>query len=104
MRDYYQNFFTQNFKNSKQIWKGINALLNRHKKQQNTIYLEDNGFISDPTKVANKFNDFFLNVADKLSAKIENKNSKPQDYLKNPNKSKLYLKEITPDEVVPVIS
>ena len=66
MRDYYQNFFTQNFKNSKQIWKGINALLNRHKKQQNTIYLEDNGFISDPTKVANKFNDFFLNVADKL--------------------------------------
>ena len=104
MRDYYQNFFTQNFKNSKQIWKGINALLNRHKKQQNTIYLEDNGFISDPTKVANKFNDFFLNVADKLSAKIENKNSKPQDYLKNPSKSKFNLKEITPDEVVPVIS
>ena len=66
--------------------------------------MEDNGFISDPTKVANKFNDFFLNVADKLSAKIENKNSKPQDYLKNPNKSKFYLKEIAPDEVVPVIS
>ena len=104
MRDYYQNFFTQNYKNSKQIWKGINTLLNRHKKQQNTIYLEDNGFISDPSKVANKFNDFFLNVADKLSAKIENKNSKPQDYLKNPNKSKFCLKEITPDEVVPVIN
>ena len=104
MRDYYQNFFTQNFKNSKQIWKGINSLLNRHKKQQNTIYLEDNGFISDPSKVANKFNDFFLNVAEKLSAKIENKNSKPQDYLKNPNKSKFYLKEITSDEVEPVIN
>ena len=51
-------------------------------KKQNTIYLEENGFISDPTKVANKFNDFFLNIAEKLSAKIENKNTKFQDYLK----------------------
>ena len=64
--------------------------------------MEDNGFISDPTKVANKFNDYFLNVADKLSAKIENKNSKPQDYLKNPNKSKFSLKETTPDEIIKI--
>ena len=69
MQDYYQNYFTQNFRNSKEVWLGINTLLNRQKKQLNTIYLEDNGFISDPTKVANKFNDFFLNVADKLSSK-----------------------------------
>ena len=92
MKDHYQKFFSDNFRNSKQIWIGINTLLNRHKKQQNTIYLEENGFISDPTKIANKFNDFFLNVAEKLSSKIENKNSSHQDYLKNPNKSKFYLK------------
>ena len=84
MKDHYQKFSSQNFKNSKKIWIGINTLLNRHKKQQNTIFLEDNGFISDPTKVSNKFNDFFLNIAEKLSDKIENKNSKPQDYLKKP--------------------
>ena len=102
MRDHYQNYFSENFRNSRKIWTGINTLLNRHKKQQNTIYLEDNGFISDPTKVANKFNDFFLNIADKLSAKIENKNTKPQDYLKNPNKSKFTLKETTPDEIVKI--
>ena len=102
MRDHYQKFFKENFRNSRKIWMGINTLLNRHKKQQNTIYLEDNGFISDPTKVANKFNDYFLNVADKISAKIENKNSKPQDYLKNPNKSKFSLKETTPDEIIKI--
>ena len=102
MRDHYQNYFMENFRNSRKIWMGINTLLNRHKKQQNTIYLEDNGFISDPGKVANKFNDFFLNIADKLSAKIVNKNSKPQDYLKNPNKSKFFLKETTPDEIVKI--
>ena len=100
MKDYYQKFFSENFRNSKQIWLGINTLLNRHKKQQNTIYLEENGFISDPTKIANKFNDFFLNVAEKLSSKIENKNSSHQDYLRNPNKSKFFLKETTPDEKI----
>ena len=104
MKDYYQKFFMENFKNSKKIWTGINTLLNRHKKKQNTIYLEDNGFISDPGKVANKFNDFFLNVAEKLSAKIENKNSSHQDYLKNPNKSKFCLKETTPDEVIKIVN
>ena len=103
MKDYYQNFFSENFKNSKKIWTGINTLLNRHKKKQGTIYLEDNGFISDPGKVANKFNDFFLNVADKLSAKIVNKNSSHQDYLKNPNESKFCLKETTPDEVIKIV-
>ena len=104
MKDHYQKFFLENFKNSKQIWIGINTPLNRHKKQQNTIYLEENGFISDPTKVANKFNDFFLNIAEKLSAKIENKNSKFQDYLKNPNKNNFFLKETTPDEIVKVVN
>ena len=38
-----------------------------------------------------------------MSAKIENKNSSHQDYLKNPNKSKFCLKETTPDEVIKVI-
>ena len=102
MRDYNENFFTKNFRNS--VWIGINSLLNRHKNQQNTIYLEDNCLISDPSKIANMFNDFFLKVADKLSARIENGNSKPQDYLKNTNKSMFYLKEIMPDKVIPIIN
>ena len=58
-KDYYQKYFTDNCKNSKKVWSGINTLLNRHRKKQNTIYLEEEGFMSDPTKVANKFNDFF---------------------------------------------
>ena len=102
-KNYYQKYFNENFQNSKKIWTGINTLLNRHKKKQNTIYLEDKGFISDPHLVANKFNDFFLNIADKLSAKIVNKNTKYQDYLKNPNQSSFFLKETTPDETSKII-
>ena len=54
-----KKYFLENMKNSKKMWLGINSLLNKNKKQQNTIFLEDQGFISDPHNVANKFNDFF---------------------------------------------
>ena len=43
---------------------------------------------------------YYLNIADKLSVKIGNKNAKPQDYLKNPNKSKFNLKETTCSTVI----
>ena len=99
-----KKYFLENMKNSKKMWIGLNSLLNRSKKQQNTIFLEDQGFISDPHNVANKFNDFFLNVAGNLSAKIVQKNTKFQDYLQNPNKSKFCLKETEPGEVVKVIN
>ena len=79
-------------------------MLNKHKKQQGTIFLEDKGFISDPHTVANKFNDFFLNVAGKLCEKIEKKNSKYQDYLKNPNESSFFLKETEPGDFVKIIN
>ena len=103
-RDYYQNYFNNHASNSKKVWTGINRLLNRGRKKQGTIFLEENGLISDPLKVANKFNDYYLNVADKLCEKIPQKNNKFQDYLKNPNKNKLTLKETTPDEVYKIIS
>ena len=103
MKMHYQNYFKNHFANSRKAWQGINTLLNRHRKPQNTIYLEDNGFISDPAKVANKFNDFFLNVAENLSSKIAKRNNKYQDYLNNPNKSRFCLKETIPDEVVKII-
>ena len=103
-KDHFQKYFLENFKNSKKKWLGINNLLNRHKKRQNTIYLEDQGFISDPHNVANKFNEFYLNVAGKLSDKIVNKNNKFQDYLKNPNESIFCLKETAPDDVVKIIN
>ena len=89
---YYSKYFTDNTNNSKNTWKGINKLLNRNKSKQETIFLQDNnGLINDQRKVANKFNDYFINVAGKLSAKIQNKNTKFQDYLKNPNESSLFF-------------
>ena len=103
-KNFYQKYFRENYKNSKKVWTGINTLLNRNRKKQSTIYLEENGLISDSAQIANKFNNYFLNVADNLRAKIPNKSNKYQDYLKNPNKSRFLLKETTPDEILKVIN
>ena len=64
-RDYYQNYFTENCKNAKKVWTGINKLLNKSRKKQGTIFLEENGLISDPFKVVNKFNDLQINFVKK---------------------------------------
>ena len=45
------------------------------------------------------FNNYFINVADKLAEKIPKPNTKFQDYLHNPNEHSIYLKETTPAEV-----
>ena len=104
-RNFYKEYFTKNINNSKKTWKGINQLLNRSRNNLKPVCLEGtDGITSDPRKVANKFNQYFVNVADDLTKKITNKNTKFQDYLKNPNRSSLFLKETTPDEVNRIIS
>ena len=70
-RDFYQEYFNKNSSNSKKMWEGINKPLNSRKKKQGTIFLKENGLTSDPLKVANKFNDFYCNVADKLCKRFQ---------------------------------
>ena len=105
-RDYYQQYFSRHSKNSKLMWNGINRLLKRSRKKQGMIYLEeDNKRLSDPLKIANKFNNYFLNVANSLCSKIPKVNTKFQDYLKiNENRPLFAMHETTPDEIVKVIS
>ena len=104
-RKYFDWYFKSNIDNSKKIWKGINEIIhNRNSKDNEEIYLDDNGsIITDQKKVANKFNKFYTNVADKLVRKLGNPTTKFQDYLKNPNKHTIFLNETDPGEVATLI-
>ena len=80
------------------------TILSRKANKQNSYVLYDNGnFVTDHKQVANKFNQFFTNVADDLSKSIKKGNTTFQDYLKNPNESSLFLKETTPHEVSQIL-
>ena len=89
----------------KKTWTGINGILNRSSKAKaSDIFLNVNGnMLTNQKVVADKLNDFFINVADNLAKKIPKPNSKFQDYLKNPNEHSLYLSETTFDEVGKII-
>ena len=83
---HYKSFFSENANNIKKTWNEINKILNRKRKTQQNFNLSINGSVTtDKTKIANNFNQYFINVADSLSKKIPQINNQYQDYLKNPN-------------------
>ncbi len=60
------------------IWKTLNNILNKKTKKTNLPkQFADNtssSTIDDPLKIANKFNDYFVNIGPNLAKKINNTN------------------------------
>lgn len=66
-KNYYKNFFMTNSSNPKKLWSGIHELIYNNTKQidQAPKELKINGKTeSEPEKIANGFNEFFINVAE----------------------------------------
>ena len=58
---------------------------------------------SDPETVANTFNDFFTSVAEKVRSAIPPSNRHFSDFLKNGNPNSIFLKPVSPEEVIKII-
>ena len=104
-KKYFTWYFKTNMENSKKIWKGINEIIhNKFSKDQEAIFLDENGtIVTDQKVVANKFNKFYTSIADKLVSKLGNPSTKYQDYLKNPNEHSMFLNETDPGEISTLI-
>ena len=69
------------------------------------MFINDDGnIISNKKEVANKFNKFYINVANKLLKDLGNPNTKFQDYLKNQNVHSIFLNEVDAGEVLELIN
>ena len=83
-------------------------LLNKKSKDnKNTInqIMVNNKTISDPSKIADAFNEFFCSIGKKLSEKIETISESPLKYLANFNsQNSLYLYPTTIEEVSKTVS
>ena len=82
-RMYYMRLFTT-FKNDiKKTWKIIKETLNNNTSSNYvTEFVVDNEVIKDPDLIANKFNEYFINIGSKLSEQITSVTSYTE-YLKN---------------------
>ena len=58
---YFTNFFNENIKDIKKIWKGIKSLVSMKQKNNDTpsLIIKDEKYINDPVSIANTFNNFF---------------------------------------------
>ena len=103
--EYFKKFFEHNMNNSRKIWKGINEIISNKGTNDSEIYLDEDGSIlTNPKKIANKFNKFYTNIAENLLKNLGNTPTKYQDYLKNPNEHSMYFNETDPGEVSKIIS
>ena len=66
-RDYYRNAFNRYSTNMKKTWQTISQTLNRRKRDRDfpqEFKLANGNTISEPKKIANAFNDFFIGIGD----------------------------------------
>ena len=99
-KNYLRKFFQENFENSKKTWNKINEILNRKRNQMTDIFLSEGGvMITNQKTISNKFNNYYIHVAQNLIKEMGESNTEFQDYLKNPNEHSFFLNETTPDEI-----
>ena len=89
------------------LWKGIKSVIkiksNIETNSIPNITDETGSKLTDPVMIANNFNEYFLNVATKISNKIPRNPNTPLRYLNAPNNNSFFVSPTVPDEVSSII-
>ena len=110
-KNYLNQYFTENSKNSKKLWKGINEVIKSKSKTKSSINcLEiknpDNTTktIVDPKEMSDIAVDYFTNVAEEILKKRKFKGNKHfTEYLKSQNPSSFFIEPTDPKEIESII-
>ena len=103
-RMYFFKKFEKSKNNMKQTWKDINILIGKNKKTSSQCKFQgDNGMITDPQQISNRFNNFFVNVGPNLASEIKHDGKEYYDYLHNMATSNMYLAPIVESDILKII-
>ena len=108
--NFYANYFSNNNKNLRKIWKGIKEIINIKSKSNDyptCITSEKNTTITDPVEISKNFNKYFSNIADSILNKRKYNGKKIySDYLPDPspNSIKNQFHDTNGSEVFNIIS
>jgi hypothetical protein len=103
-KKYYEDQLIKYKQNSRMMWKTLNELLNKPKKNTkiSKTFVENcsSNIIDDPKTIADNFNDYFINIGPNLANKIKhNNNNCFEKYLKGNYQSSFFLNPITENEL-----
>ena len=106
-KKYYYDTFRNHKNCMKNTWKTINETLGKNKKDSKlpTYVQHNNTIVSNPTEIANVFNDFFVNIGSNLSSTINTNddNFTFKQYLQTPSTSTCILNNICENDVLKLI-
>ena len=103
-REYYDYQFQQNVGNIRKSWDLIREVINKNKIKQKSTTFNINGHkVDDLGQIANSFNEFYLNIADKISQSLPRINKNYSSFLPNANPSTIFLTPVTSNEIKTII-
>ena len=104
-KHYINNYLNNHYNDLKKSWELINNLLQRKSKPElPKKFIIDNESITDPNKIANKFNDFFTTIGSNLASKIKKSSTSPVSFMKHRCPHSLFLNLVTEYEVIKIIN
>ena len=104
--DYFQKYFETIKTNMKMLWSGIRSIVNVKTKSQlsQISHLLENGKqVDDPIKMANMFNNYFVNVGGNIDKSIPGTRKPLMDYLFNRIPNSIFLAPVTEGEIEIII-
>ena len=104
-QNHFSKYFSDNEKNLRKTWKGINDIIQIKNKTGSTptCIIDKDISITDPFQIANTFNSYFSSIAETLQKKIHSSHIHFTRYLKNPNVNSLFISPTDNTEVYNLI-
>ena len=105
-QNYFNKYLSDNIKTLRETWKGIkNIIQMKNNTDSLPTCILNNGFsITDPTQIANSFNNYFSSIGETLQSKIYSSHTHFLKYLKYPNIHSFFLSPSDKIEVMNLIS
>ena len=104
---FYKNYFTSNNNNLRKIWQGIKQIINiKNKLYDSPVCItEKNKVITDPSEVANSFNNYFSNVAQNiLTERKYDGDGDFQKFLPHSQPNSIAIDPVDGDEILSIIN
>ena len=99
-KEYYQTRFTESRNDIIKSWKIIRVVISNRKDATKTVTFRINEHdITDQHKIAEKFNEFYVNIGPTLASKIPAGRYDPITYIKNGTTNSIYLRPVNEEEV-----
>jgi len=104
-KQYYQNKLVEVKDNMSKTWKVLNSMMYRNSKFNKLDEIEINGSSeTDPKKMADNFNDFFVNIGPNLAKKIPKSSINANNFLKGDYSQSFFTTPVSDLEITSIIN